>query len=50
MKFPLGSTHSYEKLWVDAVITARHCLQALWKIGLAGKEQQEIGVIVLATG
>jgi hypothetical protein len=22
-------------------VTARHCLQALWKIGLAGKEQKE---------
>jgi hypothetical protein len=25
----------------ERFVTARHCLQALWKVGLAGKEQQE---------
>jgi hypothetical protein len=25
-------------------VTARHCLQALWKVGLAGKEQQKLVV------
>jgi hypothetical protein len=23
-------------------VTARHCLQSLWKIGLAGKQQKEL--------
>ena len=26
----------------DRFVTARHCMQALWKIGAAGKEQQQI--------
>jgi HEAT repeat protein len=28
----------------ERFVTARHCLQALWKIGVAGKEQQRIVV------
>lgn len=26
----------------ERFVTARHCLQALWKVGAAGKEQQEL--------
>ena len=26
----------------DRFVTARHCMQALWKIGVAGKKQQKI--------
>lgn len=26
----------------ERFVTARHCLQALWKVGLAGKKQQKI--------
>lgn len=28
----------------ERFVTARHCLQSLWKIGLAGREQQELVV------
>jgi hypothetical protein len=33
----------------DKFVTARHCLQALWKVGLAGTDQQQIVVNGLAT-
>src|SRR5262249_21215931 len=26
----------------DRFVTARHCMQALWKVGMAGKKQQKI--------
>ena len=26
----------------DRFVTARHCMQALWKVGVAGKQQQKI--------
>jgi hypothetical protein len=26
----------------ERFVTARHCMQSLWKVGVAGKEQQEI--------
>ena len=26
----------------ERFVTARHCLQALWKVGAAGKEQQKL--------
>jgi hypothetical protein len=32
----------------ERFVTARHCLQALWKIGLAGKQQEQILVAGLA--
>jgi hypothetical protein len=32
----------------ERFVTARHCLQALWKVGLAGKPQQERLVDVLS--
>ena len=32
----------------EKFVTARHCLQALWKIGIAGKNQQKIVVHGLA--
>ena len=25
----------------ERFVTARHCMQSIWKVGLAGKEQQE---------
>ncbi len=28
----------------ERFVTARHCLQALWKVGLAGRKQQELVV------
>ena len=33
----------------ERFVTARHCLQALWKVGLAGKPQQQILVAGLET-
>ena len=32
----------------ERFVTARHCLQALWKVGAAGKEQQQLLVDGLA--
>lgn len=32
----------------ERFVTARHCLQALWKVGLAGKKQQQLVVDGLA--
>ncbi len=32
----------------ERFVTARHCLQALWKVGAAGKQQQEMLVVSLA--
>jgi hypothetical protein len=31
----------------ERFVTARHCLQALWKVGAAGKEQQRLLVTAL---
>ena len=31
----------------ERFVTARHCLQALWKVGAAGKEQQQLLVTAL---
>ncbi len=33
----------------ERFVTARHCLQSLWKVGAVGKEQQEIFVAGLET-
>ena len=32
----------------ERFVTARHCMQALWKVGVAGKEQQDLLVNGLA--
>ena len=32
----------------ERFVTARHCLQAIWKVGTAGKEQQEMVVAGLS--
>jgi hypothetical protein len=34
----------------ERFVTARHCLQALWKVGTAGKEQQQMVVTGLERG
>jgi hypothetical protein len=40
--------HDFHKLLAvtkdERFVTARHCLQAIWKVGVAGKEQQQIVV------
>jgi hypothetical protein len=33
----------------ERFVTARHCLQAIWKVGLAGKQQQQLVVEGLET-
>ena len=33
----------------ERFVTARHCLQSLWKVGMAGKEQQSMVVEGLAS-
>jgi len=33
----------------EKFVTARHCLQALWKVGVAGTDQQQVVVHGLAT-
>jgi hypothetical protein len=33
----------------ERFVTARHCLQALWKVGAAGKEQQRLLLTALET-
>ena len=32
----------------ERFVTARHCMQSIWKVGLAGKEQQKLVVDGLA--
>ena len=34
----------------DRFVTARHCLQNLWKVGVAGKDQQRLLVTALRNG
>lgn len=33
----------------ERFVTARHCLQAIWKVGLAGKEQREMVLVGLSS-
>jgi hypothetical protein len=49
----LRMVHDFEALLTltkdEKFVTARHCLQALWKVGVAGTQQQQIVVDGLAT-
>ena len=55
IRMHLNNVHSKDKIFQafdkllavtqdERFVTARHCLQAIWKIGLAGKAQQKLVV------